>query len=166
MKRLGSWIKRFRCVLSVVALLITAPWAQAQSTAPEPSPVLRDPTVAPNQPAQAGPGTPDTANPVNAGLSVIVVNGVSHVIIGTRLYAKGEMWGRTRIERITETEIWFREAGKLRKQPIFSGIERHSVSSVQVAPACVSDVRQVFNLSGSSLKTDRCPAGQPKSVPF
>jgi hypothetical protein len=57
-------------------------------------------------------------------MAVLVRQGVPYLVVGTRLYAKGQKVGQARIERITETEVWLREAGALRKVPVFGGIQR------------------------------------------
>ena len=85
---------------------------------------LRDPT----QPPVAGTGGGAApARPGATNLSVIVIDGKRHVATGTRLYAEGQMLGRARIERITETEIWLREGQALRKVPLYAGVQRRSV---------------------------------------
>jgi hypothetical protein len=60
-------------------------------------------------------------------MAVVVRDGVPYLVQGTRLYAKDETIGQARIVRITETEVWLREAGQLKKIPVFSGIERRAV---------------------------------------
>ena len=86
---------------------------------------LRDPTVAP---AEAGFVTPESSQNstlVDTGATAIVVReGRSYVVIGTRLYASGQQLGSARIERISETEIWLRENGVLRKVPHYAGVVR------------------------------------------
>lgn len=88
---------------------------------------LRDPTV---PPAAAGL-TPNetTGAPEAGGMTVIVRDGRSFLAVGTRLYATGQRFGDTRVERITETEVWLREGRTLRKVPRFAGIQRHAVTS-------------------------------------
>lgn len=85
---------------------------------------LRDPTQPP------GTGSVNAATAARTGApswSVIVVDGRAHVAVGTRLYAEGQMLGRARVERITETEIWLREGRALRKVPLYAGVQRRSV---------------------------------------
>ena len=89
---------------------------------------LRDPTQPP------GTGAGGVAAPARASAptwSVIVVDGKRHVATGTRLYAEGQMLGRARIERITETEIWLREGQALRKVPLYAGVQRRNVPATQ-----------------------------------
>ncbi len=89
---------------------------------------LRDPTA---EPLPAGGGADASQGAPGAelsALSVIVVDGRPHVIMGTRLYAPGQKLGQARIERITETEIWLREGQVLRKVPRYPGIERRGVA--------------------------------------
>lgn len=101
---------------------------------------LRDPTAEPPQ-VGGGPASPDAAGSDMGSLSVIVVDGRPHVIMGTRLYAPGQKLGQARIERITETEVWLREGTVLRKVPRYQGIERRSVSP-SVAPRGAADTAQ------------------------
>lgn len=91
---------------------------------------LRDPTLPPLDAGVAG--APNAARSVSfdsSATTVIVRNGRSYLAVGTRLYATGEKLGPARIERITETELWLREGGVLRKLPFFDGIERHGASA-------------------------------------
>lgn len=91
---------------------------------------LRDPTL---PPLDAGVAvTPNAARSLSfdsSATTVIVRNGRRYLAVGTRLYAPGEKLGQARIERITETELWLREGGVLRRLPFFDGIERHAVSA-------------------------------------
>lgn len=112
----ASWSMR---LLAIVILWTPALGGQAQT--------WRDPTAEPPQMGgvPAGEGAPGAdVSP----LSIIVVNGRPHVIMGTRLYAPGQKLGQARIERITETEIWLREGAVLRKVPRYQGVERRNVS--------------------------------------
>jgi hypothetical protein len=67
--------------------------------------------------------------------SVIVQNGQPFWVVGTRLYAVGQRVGQVKLERITETEIWLRENGQVRKVPRFAGIQRRVT---QATPACTA----------------------------
>jgi hypothetical protein len=89
---------------------------------------LRDPTLPPGS-AAGGGAAPTRSSP--GGWTVIVVDGRRHVAVGTRLYAEGQLLGRARIERITETEVWLREGRELRKVPFFAGVVRRSVPPAQ-----------------------------------
>ncbi len=115
-----NWL-RLICLLCVV---FAAPTLGAQS--------LRDPTQAPGLGSAGRAG--DGAAPARSSQgrwSVIVVDGRPHVAVGTRLYAEGQMLGPSRIERITETEVWLREGRELRKVPLYAGVQRRSVPSAQ-----------------------------------
>lgn len=87
---------------------------------------LRDPTVPPAAAGMAPNEAPGAAQ--EAGMTVIVRDGRSFLAVGTRLYAPGQRFGDTRVERITETEVWLREGRVLRKVPRFAGIQRHAVT--------------------------------------
>lgn len=84
---------------------------------------LRDPTAPPA--ALVAPAVGSASSPAReAPGGVIVRNGTPYLVVGTRLVAVGQQVGAAKLERITETDIWLREAGKLRKVPRFDGIQR------------------------------------------
>jgi hypothetical protein len=88
---------------------------------------LRDPTQPP--PIVAANGLNESGQPAavqSGSVAVVVRQGVPHLVVGSRLYAKGQKVGLARIERITETEVWLREDGVLRKIQVFGGIERRA----------------------------------------
>ena len=107
---------------------------------------LRDPTAPPPEalPPTAPDGQPVRAKgepPASASI-VIVREGQAAVVSGTRLYGQGQSIGQSKIEHITETEVWFREAGTLRKVPRYAGVQTGpalpdcpAVASVKVASA-------------------------------
>ncbi|QDL56457.1 hypothetical protein [Rhodoferax aquaticus] len=87
---------------------------------------LRDPTQAPvEQQAPIG-GAVGGIDPT-AGVAVLVRNGVPYLALDTRIYAVGQSVGSARIERITETEVWLKEGGKVYKLPRFAGVQRSAV---------------------------------------
>ena len=113
-----------RMVFLSVLMLLMALTAQAQEA--------RDPTVAP---AEGGSGVAGTApaGPLgDEGITVIVRDGKSFLVVGTRLVAPGQSVGALRPERITETEIWMRDGKTLRKVPRFAGIQRSTAVAVAV----------------------------------
>ena len=132
-----------------VAMLVVS--AQVAWTAQAFAQIPRDPTVPPvaalpELPASSPARVVDTLGP----LSVMVRDGKSFVVKGTRLYAQGQMLGTARIERIAETEIWLREGKQLRKVQLFSGINRRS--------PCLPAHR--WRRCGC-----RCPGGRFESLP-
>lgn len=110
---------RVLCGLCVLLLAAMPPAAQAQ----------RDPTVPPLGGGGGSAAVKPRASP--GAWPVIVVDGRPHVAVGTRLYAEGEMLGKARIERITETEVWLREGRALRKVQIYPGVRRSSLPPAQ-----------------------------------
>lgn len=112
-----------------IALLLIFGQVDAQS--------LRDPTLPPAEAGLSDNAQSGKSSGVESGaMTVIVRNGRPFLAVGTRLYAKGQKLGQARIERISETEIWLREGGVLRKIPQFSGIQRRTVTSVSAKPVC------------------------------
>lgn len=94
---------------------------------------LRDPTVPPAAVTPSAPGDAARTLTVQPGaVALLVREGVPYLVVGTRLYGKGQNVGPARIERISETEVWLRENGVLRKVPVFGGIDRHP-SATQIS---------------------------------
>lgn len=130
-RRQFKWMMRLALLCAGVLL---EPQLGAQS--------LRDPTL---PPVAAGlsdsgalAGQPQSASELGGPLSVLRVDGRAHLVVGTRLYAQGQMLGQARIERITETEVWLREGSELRKVSNFSGVQRRSVPPAAAMPACAA----------------------------
>jgi hypothetical protein len=69
------------------------------------------------------------------GRAILVRDGLTYLVEGTRLYAKGETLGQARIVRISETEVWLSEAGQLKKIPVFSGVVRRAAVPVSASSA-------------------------------
>jgi len=89
----------------------------------------RDPTVPPLGSGDGvGPAKPRASQ---GAWPVVVVDGRVHIAVGTRLYAEGQMLGKARIERITETEVWLREGRELRKVPLYAGVVRRNLPPEQ-----------------------------------
>jgi hypothetical protein len=111
--------------LTLMALFFLLNQAQAQG--------LRDPTLPPSE-AGVASTTPDgkVLKTEPAVMTIIVRDGRPYLAVGTRLYAQGEKLGQARIERISETEVWLREGGMLRKVSQFQGIQRSTVKSTPV----------------------------------
>ena len=89
----------------------------------------RDPTVPPpalGMPAAGADATVGLA--LEAGqVSVLQRGGVYYLVLGSRIYAPGQMIGITKIERVTETEVWLQDNGSVRKVPVFGGITRRTL---------------------------------------
>jgi len=122
------------------------------------SQVLRDPTAEPAYPG-GGVGGEARPGPDVAALPVLVVDGRPHVIMGTRLYAPGQMLGAARIERITDTEVWLREGSVLRKVSRYPGVERRSVSPAG-APGCTERAKS-SSVAKPLPREGPCASAQP-----
>lgn len=116
---------------------------------------LRDPTLPPVEPgfASTAPGGNSLSMEPGA-LTIIVRDGRPYLAVGMRLYAQGEKLGKARIERISETEVWFLEGGVLHKVSKFPGIQRRIVKPVAAKPACAAS-------SKTSSPVAPCAAVQP-----
>lgn len=121
-QRAGRGWPAFALVLVLSALWVHTPGVLAQT--------LRDPTVAPAEAlpavAASAAAAASAARAASESVNVIIRDGQPYVASGTRLYRPGDTLGQARIERITETEIWLKEAGAVRKVPRFAGIERRA----------------------------------------
>ena len=105
-----------------LALCFSLSRADAQS--------LRDPTLPPLEAGLASTVPAGNAIAFEPGaMTIIVRSGRPYLVVGTRLYAQGQQIGRARIERISESEIWLREGGVLRKVSRFPGIQRRAVTA-------------------------------------
>lgn len=103
----------------------------------------RDPTAPPPEIMGAAGSAPGAAAKAGSGAlgadggTVIVRDGKPFLVVGTRLFAPGQKVGHALIERITETEVWLREAKVLRKIPRFAGIQRSVAAPVtRSIPSC------------------------------
>ena len=123
------------CWLLGISLLFSFGRADAQS--------LRDPTLPPIEAGLASTLPSGKALSAEASaMTIIVRNGRPNLVVGTRLYAQGQQLGKARIERISETEVWLREGGVLRKISQFTGIQRRTVPSGAVTPACAASSKK------------------------
>lgn len=112
---------------------------------------LRDPTQPPPFSAPGTDGVPAADGaPDETGMAVVVRNGKPMLVQGTRLYGVGQMLGRFRIERITETEVWLRQGSELRKIPRFAGIQRRES---RAAADCVAAPKKSVQSSPPSSST-------------
>ena len=106
---------------------------------PSAAQTLRDPTLPPVQIDPVSPGTREKNMSSERGpLTIVVRDGRSYVVMGTRLYAQGQRFGEARIERISETEVWFLEKGVVHKVSRFPGIQRRSAGPVPALPVGVA----------------------------
>jgi hypothetical protein len=120
---------------------------------------LRDPTLPPPEAGLSGTEPGGKSQGIEPGaMTVIVRNGRPYLVVGTRLYAQGQKLGQARIERISETEIWLREGGVLRKIPQFSGIQRSTVTPVTMKPVCAA------SSSKKSPSVAPCAGVQPRGL--
>jgi hypothetical protein len=97
---------------------------------------LRDPTLPPWGSGSGGGGGAAPVRGLHGPLSVLVIDGQPYLVVGTRLYAQGQQLDASRIERITETEVWLREGRELRKISNFVGVQRRGVPSTASTPDC------------------------------
>jgi hypothetical protein len=124
MRRCGFQARR---ALAALALCGLAGSALAQNG--------RDPTQPPAAALTPEAGAAGSGASSGKSMSLIVRDGKPYLVVGTRLYAQGQSFGKTHIVRITETEVTLREDGQTLVLHPFEGIQRRAVA---LAPACTS----------------------------
>jgi hypothetical protein len=114
---------RVTALLLAAALSAFALSAFAQDPGREPTswpPALRSAMAAASAASAASAAdTPDTAIQ-----QVVFANGRAYVVQRGRRYGVGDMLDGARIERITEQAVWLREAGQVRREPLYGGVEK------------------------------------------
>ncbi|HEY1131539.1 MAG TPA: hypothetical protein VGF12_19185 [Roseateles sp.] len=85
----------------------------------------RDPTALPPALRNALAPTAPGGEPYGQAIrQVVFVEGRGYVVQRGRRYGVGEQLDGARIERITEQAVWLREAGKVRREPLYGGVEK------------------------------------------
>ncbi|WP_343626313.1 hypothetical protein [Roseateles puraquae] len=99
----------------------------------------RDPTAWPSSlkaaiAAERAASAASSAEAVdNAIRQVVFAGGRAYVVQRGRRYGVGESLDGARIVRITEQAVWLREAGQIRREPLYGGVEKRPPAPV--APA-------------------------------
>ena len=123
MKRtLPRWL-----LLVLVSPTALTGWAAADAP-------LRDPTQPP--PTFGAPGA-NTRLPIDMlrPEQLVTIDGVIYLIWNGRRYKTGDTIAGARIERVSESEVWLKSDGKLRKLPVFVGVEKRvPVSDTSINP--------------------------------
>lgn len=119
------------------AVLVCTALAASVALAEEPA---RDPTAWPPAlrsavaAAQAASGSTGAAPEAQVIRQVVFSGGRAYVVARGRRYAVGEQLDGARIERITEQAVWLREAGQVRREPLFGGVEKRPPAAAASAP--------------------------------
>ncbi len=114
-------------LLSLTALPVHAQEAQRDPTALPPA--LRNAMAAASAASSSGSDPAETAI-----RQVVFSNGRGYVVQRGRRYAVGEQLDGARIERITEQAVWLREAGQVRREPLYGGVEKRPPPPATAAP--------------------------------
>lgn len=117
-----------------IALLLALPCAWADEPPREPTqwpPALRSALAAQ---AAASAASAAGAPVADAAIRhVVFANGRAYVVQRGRRFGVGERLDGARIERITEQAVWLREAGQVRREPLYAGVEKRPPAPVQAA---------------------------------
>lgn len=103
---------------------------------------LRDPT---QPPAAFGSPVRSVRLPIELlrPEQLVTIGGVIYLVWNGRRYRVGDTIEGARLERISESEVWLKSAGTVRKLPVFAGVEKRAVDS------------SVSNNPSSRANTDR-----------
>jgi len=110
---------------------------------------VRDPTAWPEAlrsamaAASAASAAPGAEVPTDAAIrQVVFVAGRAYVVQRGRRYGVGEQLEGARIERITEQAVWLREAGQLRREPLYAGVEKRLPAEAATAASGVKKSKE------------------------
>ncbi len=116
----------------LLLLLLVTLTARADEPSRDPTawpPALRS-AIAAASPASAASG----AEPADKAIrQVVFADGRAFVVQHGRRFAVGEQLDGARIERITEQAVWLREAGQVRREPLYGGVEKRPPAPVAAA---------------------------------
>lgn len=96
------------------------------------------------------------------GANVVVRDGKPFLVVGSRLVAPGQAVESYRLERITETEIWLRDANGLTKVARFVGVQRQPAAAqcAKVSAKTVSSKKNAKKLTPGQRSSARPPSTQ------
>lgn len=128
-----------------LALLLATLWG---SVLPALAADPRDPTAWPTAlrssiaAAQAASAASGADSPETAIRQVVFADGRAYVVQRGRRYGVGEQLDGARIERITEQAVWLREAGQLRREPLYGGVEKRPPAAAAPAASGVKKSKE------------------------
>lgn len=129
-----------RAPLLLALLLGSAlPTVAADSRDPTAWPAALRSSLAAAQAASAASGA-DSAD--TAIRQVVFAEGRAYVVQRGRRFGVGEQLDGARIERITEQAVWLREAGQLRREPLYGGVEKRTPAAAAPAASGVKKSKE------------------------
>lgn len=127
------WAPRQFTLVGLYTLCALTPTVHAQSAVvPQRDPTL--PPIAAPADTQAGTDNPAASFLQSIGSYVVVRDGKPFLAVDSRLVAPGQAVGDYKLARITETEIWLRDANGITKVARYSGVERRAAKPTQCSP--------------------------------
>lgn len=124
-------------------LLLIAALSSAQAEE-----VGRDPTALPGalrsaMAAASAASAASGAAPADVAIRhVVFTGGRAFVVQRGRRYGVGEQLEGARIERITEQAVWLREAGQVRREPLYGGVEKRPPAAAAPAASGVKKSKE------------------------
>ncbi|HEY9109746.1 MAG TPA: hypothetical protein VIN58_23980 [Roseateles sp.] len=108
--------------------------------------LTRDPTALPAAlraaMAASAASAPAAEATDNAIRQVVFAGGRAYVVQRGRRYAVGERLDGARIERITEQAVWLREAGQVRREPLYGGVEKRPPAPLPTATPGAKKIKE------------------------
>jgi hypothetical protein len=115
-----------RLTLLIAGALWAATAAQADDNERDPTawpPALRQALAASRAASQAGGESVPGPAPIQ---QIIRRDGRAFVVVAGRPYGVGELLDGARIQKIDEQSVWLLEGGRVRRETLFSGVEKRS----------------------------------------
>ena len=128
----------------IVLLFVAAQAQAADELARDPTawpPALRS-AMAAAAAASAAPAASGVEPADNAIRQVVFAAGRAYVVQRGRRYGVGEQIDGARIERITEQAVWLREAGQVRREPLYGGVEKRPPPEAATAASGVKKSKE------------------------
>lgn len=131
-------MKALSALLLSLAALCPAGAQEARRDPTELPPLLRA-SIEAAQAASAASGAGAGAVAIR---QVVFADGRAYVVQRGRRYGIGELLDGARIERISEQAVWLREAGQLRREPLYGGVEKRAPAPVAPAASGVKKSKE------------------------
>ena len=115
-----------RTLLQCALFLLVSPTLMCSWAAP--AVPLRDPT---QPPTTFGTPVGNVRLPIDRlrPEQLVTIDGVIYLVWNGRRYKAGETIDGARLERISESEVWLKRDGSVRKLPVFVGVEKRAPAS-------------------------------------
>jgi hypothetical protein len=126
----------------LIALLLASSLAHAIDE-PARDPTAWPPALRSAMAAASAASAASSVEPADSAIRhVVFAGGRAYVVQRGRRYGIGEQIEGARIERITEQAVWLREAGQVRREPLYGGVEKRPPPEAAVAASGVKKSKE------------------------